>query len=249
MSLSEHPESSFFMTIYATVGSSMFLGQMIASVIFTFLFVNASTNLHNDVLDSILKCPMKFYDTTPTGRIINRFSRDIDELDGRLSWTVESFIKNACRILTALVFVAVIFPWLLIGLLPLSVLFVALYMMFRRTNREIKRIDNITRSPVFSHLTATVQGLPVLRAFNKTDYFRKTFDGYIDKNSLPLFMFFLAGRWFSVRLDALCITLSSLTALVAVVTKGSIPPAFAGLAIMYSLRVRTYLYLSIFANC
>ena len=237
MSLSEHPETSFFMTIYATVGSSMFLVQMISSMIFTFLFITASTRLHNDVLDSILKCPMQFFDTTPTGRILNRFSRDLDDLDGRLSWTVEALIRNASRILIALAFVAIILPWLLIGLVPLAVIFVALYMMFRRTNREIKRIDNVTRSPIFSQLTATVRGLPVLRAFNKTEYFQSTFDGYIDKNSLPLFLFFLSGRWFSVRLDVLCIMLSAGTALAAVLTQGSIPPAFAGLAIMYSLRV------------
>ena len=238
VSLSEHPDSSFFMTIYATVGSSMFLAQMIASMIFTFLFVTASTNLHNGVLDSILKCPMKFYDSTPTGRILNRFSRDVDEIDGRLSWTIESFIRNVFRIFTALLFVAIIFPWLLIGFVPLSVVFVFLFMLFRRTSREIKRIDNVSRSPVFSLVTATVQGLPVMRAFNKTEHFRRTFDGFVNKNSLPLFLFFLSGRWFSVRLDLLCVMLSTTTAIVAVVTQGSIAPAFAGLAIMYSLRVR-----------
>ena len=231
----------------------MFLAQMIASMIFTFLFINASTNLHNSVLSSILKCPMKFYDTTPTGRILNRFSRDVDEIDGRLSWTVEALIRNATRILTALVFVAVIFPWLLIGFVPLAAIFVVLFMLFRRTSREIKRIDNTTRSPVFSHVTATVQGLPVLRAFDKTDYFRRTFEGYVDKNSLPLFMFFLSGRWFSVRLDFLCVALSTVTAAVAVVTQGSIAPAFAGLAIMYSLRVRfvfnKYLFTNIIGIC
>ena len=219
----------------------MFLAQMIASMIFTFLFINASTNLHNNVLDSILKCPMKFYDTTPTGRIINRFSRDVDEIDGRLSWTVEALIRNGTRIFTALAFVAVIFPWLLIGFVPLSAIFVALFMLFRRTSREVKRIDNVTRSPIFSHVTATVQGLPVLRAFNKTEHFRSMFEDYVDKNSLPLYLFFLSGRWFSVRLDILCVALSTATAVFAVATQGSIAPAFAGLAIMYSLRVIIYL--------
>ena len=232
----------------------MLIAQMIASMIFTFLFINASTNLHNNVLDSILKCPMKFYDTTPTGRIINRFSRDVDEIDGRLSWTVEALIRNGTRIFTALVFLAVIFPWLLIGFVPLSAIFVALFMLFRRTSRELKRIDNVTRSPIFSHVTTTVQGLPVLRAFNKTDHFRYMFEDYVDKNSLPMYLFFLSGHWFSLRLDFVCITLSVATALLAVLMRGSIAPAFSGLAIMYSLRViiflvHIYLYLNIFPVC
>ena len=239
VSLADHPDTNYFITVYLTSGCSMFLIQTIASTIYVILFIKASTSLHNSVLKSVLQCPMKFFDTTPTGRILNRFSRDLDELDGRLPWVTETLIRNGSRILIALAFVAAIFPWLLIALIPLSFIFVYLNMLFRRTNRELKRIDNTTRSPVFSHLTATVQGLATLHAFNKTESFAKRFDEFVDKNSSPMFMFFIAARWFSIRLDMLCIIISVGTALVAVVTKGVVPAAIAGLAIMYSLRVST----------
>ena len=238
LSLTDHPETPYFMTIYVAVGGSMFLVQMIASVIFVCLFISASTNLHNMVLKSILKCPMRFFDTTPTGRILNRFSRDLDEIDGRLPWTTEALVKNGSRIIIALVFVAVIFPWFLIAIIPLALLFYYLYCMFRKTNREMKRLDNTSRSPVFSHITASVQGLATLRAYKKTERFQDIFDRHVDRNSLPFFMFFLSSRWFSIRLDFLCVVISTITAIIAVVTAGSsVSPALAGLAIMYSLRV------------
>ena len=237
MSLADHPDTNYFITVYVASGCSMFLIQTVASTIYVILFIKASTSLHDSVLKSILKCPMKFFDTTPAGRILNRFSRDLDELDGRLPWVTERLIRSASRILYALIFIAITFPWLLIAIIPLAFVFVFLNMLFRRTSRELKRIDNTTRSPIFSHLTATVQGLATLHAFNKTESFAKRFDEFVDKNSSPLFMFFISGRWFSVRLDVLCIIISITTALVAVVTKGIVPAAIAGLAIMYSLRV------------
>ncbi|XP_065058100.1 ATP-binding cassette sub-family C member 5-like [Rhopilema esculentum] len=238
LSLADHPETPFFMSIYVAVGGAMFLLQMIASVIFVCLFISASTNLHNMVLKSILKCPMRFFDTTPTGRILNRFSRDLDEIDGRLPWTTEALVKNSSRIIIALVFVAAIFPWFLIAIVPLALLFYYLYCMFRKTNREMKRLDNTSRSPVFSHITASVQGLATLRAYKKTEQFQDIFDHHVDRNSLPFFMFFLSSRWFSIRLDFLCVVTSTVTAIIAVVTAGSsVSPALAGLAIMYSLRI------------
>ncbi len=215
----------------------MFFFQFLASSFCVVFFVTASTNLHNTALNCILKCPMKFFDSTPSGRILNRFSRDIDELDGRLPWTAERLFAHGSRIFLALIFMCVIFPWFLLAIVPTAILFVVLNKVFRRTSRELKRLDNVTRSPMFSHLATTVQGLTTLHAYRKSEDFKRQFDGMVDHNSTPMFLYHTANRWFQVRLDILCITLTLIVAIIAIFTRGSVPAAFAGLAVVYSMRV------------
>ncbi len=225
------------MTVYVSTGCSMFFLQILSSMFFVIFFITASTNLHKRALHSVLKCPMKFFDTTPTGRILNRFSRDQDELDGRLPFISETFLRNGGRISISLIFIAVIFPWFLVALVPLSILFILLNRIFRRTGRELKRLDNITRSPMFSHLAATVQGLTTIHAYGKTNDFRNQFYNYVNQNTSPLFLYHISNQWLRVRLDTLCIVITTVTAIIAIFTKGSVHAALAGLAITYSMRV------------
>lgn len=180
---------------------------------------------------------MAFFDTTPTGRILNRFSKDLDEIDIHLPFNIEASTLNIVRILISIGMIATAFPWFLIGLAPLVVVFVLINRVFNRSSRQLKRMDGITRSPIYSHLTATVQGLSTLHAYNKMPEFNADFKNYLDKNTRPFFMFFCSQRWLAVRLDMLTIAIVSIAALMVVLIKGTLPPAFLGLVLTYSLRV------------
>lgn len=134
--------------------------------------------------------------------------------------------------------IATVFPWFLVGLFPLIVLFLLIVRVFNRSVRQLKRMDGVTRSPLYSHLTATVQGLSTLHAYNKMADFNAVFKEYLDLNTRPLFLFFCSNRWLAVRLDMLTVGIVSIAALMVVLIKGTVPPAFLGLVLTYSLRVR-----------
>ena len=180
---------------------------------------------------------MAFFDTTPTGRILNRFSKDLDEIDTQLPFNLESSSQNIIRIFISVAMIATVFPWFLVGLFPLIVLFLLIVHVFNRSVRQLKRMDGITRSPLYSHLTATVQGLSTLHAYNKMADFNAVFKEYLDLNTRPLFMFFCSNRWLAVRLDMLTVCIITIAALMVVLIKGTLPPAFLGLVLTYSLRV------------
>jgi len=181
---------------------------------------------------------MAFFDTTPTGRILNRFSKDLDEIDIYLPFNIDSASLNIVRILISIGMIAVVFPWFLIGLAPLIGIFVLINRVFNRSSRQLKRMDGITRSPIYSHLTATVQGLSTLHAYNKMADFNTVLKEYLDNNTRPFFMFICAQRWLAVRLDALSICIVTIAGLMVVLIKGTLPPAFLGLVLTYSIRVR-----------
>ncbi|XP_028400740.1 multidrug resistance-associated protein 5-like [Dendronephthya gigantea] len=235
--LNDNPDLNFYAAIY---GSSLAV-TVVLLVLKCFAYVNtvlrASSNLHNQVFRAVTKSPMEFFDTTPIGQILNRFSKDIDEIDTRLPFLVEALILNLSFLIVTIILLVVLFYWFLIALVFFIALFIFLNIVFRRSVRELKRLDNISRSPIFSHISASVQGLSTLHAYGKTDEFLEMFEKLLDKNTLPFFIFMCSHRWLAVRLDVITIGITTVTSLLVVLLRDSIPAAMGGLAITYAIRM------------
>ena len=224
--------------VYTLSAVGFFLGILIKSYLMVHFTLKSSSHLHDKVFHKVCRAPMAFFDTTPTGRILNRFSKDLDEIDIHLPFNVDASSLNIVRIFISIGMIATVFPWFLLGLAPLVVVFILINVVFNRSSRQLKRMDGITRSPIYSHITATVQGLSTLHAYNKMTEFNAAFKRYLDQNTRPFFMFFCAQRWLAVRLDMLTICIVGIAGLMVVLIKGTLPPAFLGLVLTYSLRVR-----------
>ncbi|CAB4004432.1 multidrug resistance-associated 5 [Paramuricea clavata] len=243
--LNDNPDLDFYAAIF---GSSLAL-LMFLLVVKCFIFVNtilrASSNLHNQVFRAVTKSPMEFFDTTPIGQILNRFSKDIDEMDTRLPFLVEFLILNLSLLLVIIILIAVLFYWFIIALVFFIALFIFLNIVFRRSVRELKRLDNITRSPIFSHISASVQGLSTLHAYGKTEEFVEKFEKLLDGNTLPFFMFACSHRWLAVRLDLITIGITTVTALLVILLRDNVPAAMGGLAITYAIRMSGFLQFTV----
>ena len=229
------------MDFYASVYGISLLVLIVLLAIKCFLYVKtvlrAATNLHSQVFRAVIKSPMQFFDTTPVGQILNRFTKDIDELDTRLPFLMETVMTNIYLIIISMALIIVVFHWFIIALVGFLIFFIFLNVFFRRTVRELKRLDHISRSPILSHISASVQGLSTLHAYGKVEEFSKKFQILLDKNTLPFFMFACSQRWLAVRLDIITIGITTVTALFVVLLKESVPAAMGGLAISYAIRV------------
>ncbi|RMC06825.1 hypothetical protein DUI87_16273 [Hirundo rustica rustica] len=138
------------------------------------------------------------------GRILNRFSKDIGHLDDLLPLTFLDFMQTLLQIFGVVAVAVAVIPWILIPLIPLFILFIFLRRYFLDTSRDIKRLESTTRSPVFSHLSSSLQGLWTIRALKAEERFQKLFDAHQDLHSEAWFLFLTTSRWFAVRLDAIC---------------------------------------------
>ncbi|XP_060600262.1 ATP-binding cassette sub-family C member 5-like, partial [Ruditapes philippinarum] len=129
-SISDHPNLSFYTTVYGTSVAVMIFLTVLRAFVFMKATLRASSNMHNDIFRKMMASPMKFFDTTPVGRIINRFSSDLDEIDVRLPYISEMFLQNMLMILFSLAIIAYVSQWFLIALVPMVVGFLILNIIF-----------------------------------------------------------------------------------------------------------------------
>uniref|UniRef100_A0A667ZFE2 Cystic fibrosis transmembrane conductance regulator n=1 Tax=Myripristis murdjan TaxID=586833 RepID=A0A667ZFE2_9TELE len=234
-------DTNFYLSIYAgnlktDIDTTIILGFARNFILFNVL-VKCAQTLHNRMFSSILRTPVRFFDVNPIGRILNRFSKDIGQLDSNMPWTFVDFIQVFLQILGVIAVAASVIPWILIPVLPLLILFLFVRRYFLQTSRDIKRLEATTRSPVFSHLSSSLQGLWTIRAFGAEESFQKTFDAHQDLHSEAWFLFLTTSRWFAVRLDGLCAIFVTVTAFSCLLLRDQLDAGAVGLALSYAITL------------
>uniref|UniRef100_A0AAZ1XW59 Multidrug resistance-associated protein 4 n=1 Tax=Oreochromis aureus TaxID=47969 RepID=A0AAZ1XW59_OREAU len=225
----------FFVFLSGLTATSVVFG-FVRSLVFFNVLVSSAQTLHNNMFNAILRTPIHFFDINPIGRILNRFSKDIGYLDSLLPWTFVDFIQVFLQVIGVIAVAAVIIPWILIPVVPLLVVFLFLRCYFLQTSRDIKRLESTTRSPVFSHLSSSLQGLSTIRAFKVQQRFQQTFDEH-QHLMKAWFLFLTTSRWFAVRLDGICSVFVTITAFGCLYLRDGLEPGAVGLALSYAVTL------------
>eukprot|EP00173_Palmaria_palmata_P005031 Plantae.Rhodophyta-Palmaria_palmata.ctg808.p1 GENE.Plantae.Rhodophyta-Palmaria_palmata.ctg808~~Plantae.Rhodophyta-Palmaria_palmata.ctg808.p1 ORF type:complete len:559 (+),score=116.80 Plantae.Rhodophyta-Palmaria_palmata.ctg808:177-1679(+) len=188
---------------------------------------------------------MSFFDQTPIGRIISRFSRDVNAVDQLLPQAFSQLLSTCLNLLAAYIYIAVIIPIFLSVGVPVTFLYYALQRFYNRTSIELKRLDSISKSPIYAGFSETLGGLATIRAYHKQLQFRTDNMEKIDVNQRAYFSTIASNRWFSLYLEVFGSLLVFSAALFAVLARGdsSSGPNAAdiGLALTYALQVTSIL--------
>ncbi|XP_039296024.1 probable multidrug resistance-associated protein lethal(2)03659 [Nilaparvata lugens] len=201
------------MYIFTFFIAGVVLVTLIRSFTFVRMCVRASMTLHDNMFNSVTRATMKFFNTNSSGRILNRFSKDMGSIDDMLPGAMIDCLQIGLTIVGIITVVALVNYLLLIPTFVIAIIFYYLRRFYLATSRSIKRLEGVTRSPVFSHLTASLQGLSTIRAFNAQDKLREEFDNHQDLHSSAWYMFVATSRAFGFCLDLFCVIYISLVTL------------------------------------
>ncbi|KAJ0397998.1 hypothetical protein P43SY_004059 [Pythium insidiosum] len=198
-------QTTLLWTFVGIVGLATVL-SIIRAVVFTEICIQASKALHARYFLKVLMAPIPtFFDVTPVGRILNRFSRDLDQIDNPLPYYALGLLMFFMLALSIFVVCAVTTPITLVLYPPLLYACYYVQKFFLASSRELKRLDGVTRSPFLNLVAETINGIESIRAFRMSEHFSSRCRELLDYNSKFYFMFQSSSKWFSMRLDWLTI--------------------------------------------
>nr|XP_031540294.1 multidrug resistance-associated protein 4 isoform X2 [Vicugna pacos] len=233
----EKLDLNWYLGIYSGLTVATVLFGLARSLLVFYVLVSSSQTLHNKMFESILRAPVLFFDRNPIGRILNRFSKDIGHMDDLLPLTFLDFIQTFLQVIGVVSVAVAVIPWIAIPLVPLGIIFFVLRRYFLATSRDVKRLESTTRSPVFSHLSSSLQGLWTIRAYKAEQRFQELFDAHQDLHSEAWFLFLTTSRWFAVRLDAICALFVIVVAFGSLILANTLDAGRVGLALSYALTL------------
>ncbi|CAH3031314.1 unnamed protein product [Pocillopora meandrina] len=229
----EKQKNFITLLVYGSIAIASLLFTIVSSFCFYVTALRASGNLHDQMTNAVLKAPVLFFDTNPVGRILNRFSKDVGCMDDLLPGKFLFAVQLCLHFLGATILSAVSNVWLFITCTPLTVLFIYLTKYYLKSARELRRLEAITCSPVYSLIADTMAGLEVIRSSGMEDNFLQKFYRYQDKNTSALFLLKASTRWLAFRGN--CLSNFLVTSVSAGALFATQNPALAGMSLTFAV--------------
>lgn len=235
-----NPHFAKYLSIYFAFGVGSAAATLVSVIIlWMFCTINGSKLLHDGMSACVLKAPMSFFETTPIGRILNRFSNDIYKVDEILGRTFAQFFMNVIKV-SFTIFVITYTTWqFLFLILPLLGLYVYYQQYYLRTSRELRRLDSTTRSPIFAHFQETLGGISTIKGFDQTNRFVHLNQCKVDNNMSAFYPSVNANRWLAFRLETIgsIIIFGAATLGMYRLKTGSLTSGMIGLSLSYALQI------------
>jgi ATP-binding cassette subfamily C (CFTR/MRP) protein 1 len=232
----------YWLNIYTMFGCVSMIAYAIRSVLLAVHRLGTSEVLHERLLNASLNAPIAFFDTTPIGRILSRFSSDLVVVDEDLTQTISQFSSSVCQVLGAIGAIAgATKGTFLVLFVPMMVIYQYLQKFFRHGNTQVARLESISRSPIYIDFSQALTGITSIRAYGQQTRFVDDLENAVDVNSAANVLQQLASNWLAIRLDFLGSLVSFFVALLAVTTTDFIPAGFLAVGLTYSFQLTTYM--------
>lgn len=230
-----------YIGVYFTLGiTGAMLVVVQTLILWIFCSIEASRKLHERMAFAIFRSPMSFFETTPAGRILNRFSSDIYRVDEVLARTFNMLFVNTARALFTLAVISSSTPGFVALVIPLSFVYYWIQRYYLRTSRELKRLDSVSRSPIYAHFQESLGGISTIRAYRQQERFAQENEYRVDANLRAYYPSINANRWLAVRLESIgsiIIFSAASFSIFSVVSGNRLTDGMVGLAMSYALQI------------
>ncbi|GAA6044266.1 hypothetical protein JCM8097_004322 [Rhodosporidiobolus ruineniae] len=230
---------SYYLGIYGAIGTTASIIFLINGILlYSLCVIRSATRMHDSMFNAVIRAPMSWFDQTPIGTILNRFSRDIYVCDEVMARVAGGFFRTMAGVLGMIAVVASGAPTFIVILIPVLFLYKKIQTYYLATSRELKRLDATTKSPIFASFQETLGGVSTIRAYRQPPRFIAENEARVDRNNEPYFASVSCNRWLAIRLEflgAIIIFSSALLAVFTLVQYHNLNAGVVGLMLSYAL--------------
>ncbi|KAK3818725.1 MAG: P-loop containing nucleoside triphosphate hydrolase protein [Benniella sp.] len=204
--------------------------------------LRASRSLYERLLVSIIRAPIRFFDTTPKGRIINRFSKDFEVIDGQLIQKMANMMQDTLGVFAVFLLITLVTPEFLIAGLIIGVVYVFVGLYYIASSRELKRLESVTKSPLYSHFGETLVGVSTIRAFGMESRFMEEVLVKLDNNNSPYYFLWMCNRWLSIRVDFIGALVNFTAGILILLNLDDLDAGWAGISLGAAINFMSLIY-------
>ncbi|XP_014222082.1 multidrug resistance-associated protein 1 isoform X9 [Trichogramma pretiosum] len=237
MNVTDPSYRDMYLGVYGALGLGQATFVLLAQLTMVSGCLRCSYLLHYKLLFGILHSPIGFFDTTPSGRILNRFGKDVDIVDNVLPPNIRAWLFCLVTVIATLVVISYSTPIFIAVILPIGLIYYFIQRFYVATSRQLKRLESVSRSPIYSHFGESVTGAQTIRAYGVQDRFIKESESRVDFNQVCYYPSIIANRWLAIRLEMVGNFIIFFAALFAVLDKQEMSSGLVGLSISYALQI------------
>jgi ABC-type multidrug transport system fused ATPase/permease subunit len=236
-STSEMPEVNvtYYLTVLAAIGIAGAVAALFRDLWIFLGSLTASWKIHNRLMKTVTGAKFKFFDVTPLGQMMNRFSKDLEAVDQEVAPIAIGVMSNALGIVVTVVLIAYITPMFLVAGIFIAAAYVFLGQFYLHASRDLKRLESVERSPLFQQFGETLSGVTTIRAYGDERRFIRDNLTRINTQLRPFIYLWAANRWLSFRTDCLGDVVAFFAGVFVIVGLGKIDPGSAGISLSYAI--------------
>lgn len=225
----------YYLGVYALLGLAYTVLSFLREIIVFYGSLRASKNIHKVLMDNIMRAKFKFFDSTPLGRIMNRFSKDMEAIDQEVAPVALGMIHSLGSVIAIVILITIVTPGFFIAGIVITALYWLIGAFYLRASRDLKRIESIQRSPLYQHFGETLNGVSTIRAYGDERRFVRENLAKIDAHNRPFFYLWACNRWLGFRVDIAGAFVSFFAGVFVVLSVGKIDAGLAGLSLTYAI--------------
>ncbi|KAJ3207842.1 hypothetical protein HDU67_007190 [Dinochytrium kinnereticum] len=236
IAVEEEKSSLYYSGIYALISMSWVVCFVITILVSSFGSYRASKTFHDNLMQKILNAPMRFFETTPIGRILNRASKDIGIIDQDIMFQVQEALGVFLDAISTFSVIAAITPMFILVIIPVGCVHWIISQRYITASRGLKRLESVTRSPIYSLFSESLNGVSTIRAYTAEQRFATENLNRIETNHRAFFYLWTSHRWLSTRVSALSAVIVFLAGFCIVVGRNVLDPGLVGISLIWALE-------------
>ncbi|KAL0089956.1 hypothetical protein J3Q64DRAFT_1878979 [Phycomyces blakesleeanus] len=242
----DQPRSvDYYIIVYLVICLASILFDMLRSIVLYWGSVHGAKILFEKMLRKITHAPLRFFDTTPIGRVLNRFGKDVMTVDMDLARTSSKVLDCMTGLVASVVVVGAITPQFIAVAIVIGAAYVAIGALYLSVSRQFKRLNSVSRSPIYSHFTETLAGVTTIRAYCQEDTFELEFYRKIDTYISPYYYLWMTNRWLYARVEFAGLFISLFAGIFILWNLDTIDAGMAGISLFYARSFLDNIYLGI----